>query len=170
MKSSQALCHSFGHIFHFFGICFAHAASLNCLLHAPAFRFLIQCIIDAHLAAKIQLLCMLRCLREASRDVPCNPAVPLRDGRSGRLRWGWVASAWLPAACQGGSGTRVAPGASQVSQSTPPRSWTLWPHEPQVRLEREPCSCTFSGALMHFLLVIIRNTNVKNRHSLPHVP
>lgn len=70
MKSSQTLCHSFGHIFHFIGICFAHAASFNCLLHALAFWVLIQCIIDAHLAAKIQQLCVPHCLHAASHDAP----------------------------------------------------------------------------------------------------
>lgn len=168
MKSSQAFCHSFGHIFYFFGICFAHAASLICLLHALAFWVLIQCIIDAHLAAKMQLLCLSHCLHAASRDVPCDPVVPLRDGRSVQLHWGWAASF-----CVSTAGAVQAHGWHQQlprsAKALPWRAGFLWPPEPQVRYEREPRSCAFC-ALMHFLLVIIRNRKVKNRHGPPYIP
>lgn len=161
LKSGRALCHSFGHIFHFFGICFAHAVSLNCLLHALAFWILIQCIIDAHLAAKIQVLCVPRCLHTASRDVPHNLLGPVRDGGvAGHTGagWPWHRSLQLLGQFRHMGGTR----ASQVSQRSPSRSRSLWP---QVWLERKPCSC-FCAA-MHFVLVIIRNRNVKSRHDLP---
>lgn len=103
MKSCRVLRDSFGHIFPFFGTCFAHAASLNCLLHALAFHFLIQCIIDAHLAAKIQLLCVACCLRAAPRDELCHHGVR-RCHRGGGHCHNTGGLSTVPAACWGWPG------------------------------------------------------------------
>lgn len=116
MKSCRVLRDSFGHIFPFFGTCFAHAASLNCLLHALAFHFLIQCIIDAHLAAKTQRLCVPCCLRAAPREELCHHGARRCHRGVATVTTG-VASARCP----------LPAGAGQAFQSTPGRSWAMWP-------------------------------------------
>jgi len=62
------------HVF-FLSLALAHSAASDSQLHAPAFWFLIRCIIDAHLAAEMQPLCAVPCTSPARGAVAAVTAV-----------------------------------------------------------------------------------------------